>query len=256
MTNPVIEKIQKLLSLSKSSNEHEAATAAARAAELMHKYEISEASLRVEDTTRTAEEITEDVISGTQVSKNRVAWKCFVAEGAALAFGVKMFYIGGQIRGLGRVSAVQSWNYTCQYLYNEIERLVTDAWKSRTSFPSARSCEKEENAKSWKNAFRIGASHVIYRRLKAQSNAAKADENAQASDLPTNNPVSIALAVVDRDREEVEMAYTKRSENFGKVQLVGQTSSRSGYSAGADAGQRVHLGGGSKSLTSGSRLLS
>lgn len=42
---PVLDKVRKLLELAKSANEHEAATAAARAAELMLKHQIEEADL-------------------------------------------------------------------------------------------------------------------------------------------------------------------------------------------------------------------
>lgn len=49
MDTQVVDLIKKLLKLSNSSNEHEAALAAQRASELMRHHNIAEAQLRVEE---------------------------------------------------------------------------------------------------------------------------------------------------------------------------------------------------------------
>ena len=53
----VVEKIRKLLELSKSDNEHEAASAAAMAQELMVKHAIEEEEIRGRDPKSTSEPI-------------------------------------------------------------------------------------------------------------------------------------------------------------------------------------------------------
>lgn len=110
----IIDRIRKLLALTQSTNEHEAAAAGAKAAQLMREHEIGEAMLRISDETATAEPIIEGGIDGTEVLGKQVAWKLFIAMGAAVAFGVQTWRHGGRIVGLGRTSAVQSWNYTCR----------------------------------------------------------------------------------------------------------------------------------------------
>jgi hypothetical protein len=62
---------------------------------------------------------------------------------------------------------------------------------------------------------------------------------------------SKALALVERDREEVDAEYAVYSKKFGTMASVGQVSNRSGYDAGRDAGDRVRLGGGGKGLPAG-----
>ncbi len=59
MDNKIIEKIQKLLSLATSSNENEAKLASAKANELLLRYNISLADIRVEDRDYNVEEITQ-----------------------------------------------------------------------------------------------------------------------------------------------------------------------------------------------------
>ena len=56
----IIERIKKLLELSKSSNEHEAAIAASRAAELMMDHQISEAEIH--SSSVRAEPVVEEMI--------------------------------------------------------------------------------------------------------------------------------------------------------------------------------------------------
>lgn len=249
----IIERIRKLFALSKSANEHEAAAAAAKASQLMREHEIGEAMLRVSDDARTAEGIVEGGIAGTKVEGKRVAWKCFIASGAAKAFGVEMWFVGGKITGLGRVSAVQSWDYTCQYLYREVDRLADEAWNGPAGeLPRW----NDVSPRAWKNAFRVGASHAIRKRLKEQAEAQEASKRRDiviaAAELhgpdaeARGEARTQALAIIDHDRAEVMAAYEARAKGFGKATAIGQTSSRSGYVAGVDAGRKVSLGGGGR----------
>ncbi len=249
----IIDRIRKLLELTKSSNEHEAASAAARAADLMRKHEIDQAMLAVTDSERHAAPIVEDSISGTNASGKRVAWKCFIAGGAATAFGIQMFYHGGQIRGLGRKDAIQTWNYLCQYLYREVDRLADEAWDGE---PGVLPRWNDVSPRSWKNAFRVGAAGVIAKRLRQQakdSESSKRADVAAAAALvgPAANQTgreTQALAIIDRDRAEVEAEYKRRSVGFGKATSIGQVSSRSGLVAGRAAGASVNLTGGGRGL--------
>jgi hypothetical protein len=253
----IVDRIRKLLELSKSSNEHEAAAAAARAAELMRKHDLNEAMLRVTDSERHAEPIVEEGITGTKTEGRRVAWKVFIASGAAQALGIEMFSCGGKILGMGRTSAIRTWDYLCQYLYREVDRLADEAWDGPIGHLARRDAGYDQPARSWKNAFRVGASGVIAKRLRRQASEQETNKRsdvAAAAALTgpdTANQTSRetqALAIIDHDRAEVEAAYMRRSASFGKATPIGQISSRSGLVAGRAAGATVNLTGGGRGL--------
>lgn len=82
----VLERVKKLLELAKSDNEHEAAAAAARAAELCLKHEIEEADLEAakpagEQQVHPAADETIDR------DKRAVTWKIYLKMGLCSAFG-------------------------------------------------------------------------------------------------------------------------------------------------------------------------
>lgn len=80
----VIEKVRKLLALATSANEHEAARASAKAAELMRAYQVEEAALAVENSPD--EEIVSDNIIETFREVPR--WRASVAMGVCDSLNV------------------------------------------------------------------------------------------------------------------------------------------------------------------------
>lgn len=246
----ILDKIKKLLELSKNTNEHEAASAAARAAQLMRDHEISSAMLSTADDSKTSEPIIEGQLDQDRVSGKRVAWKVIIAMGASRAFGLsETWSCGGSIRGFGRTTAVQSWSYLCQYLFREVDRLADLAWDSDIA-ELARS--NEVSVRAWKNGFRVGAASVIRIRLTEQ---ARSQESSKTRDIAiaaadTSGPdvagretvCSQALAIIDRERAEVQAAYERKAKSFGRSTSLGTTSSRSGVAAGRAAGRAVDLG--------------
>jgi len=83
MNKSIIQKIKKLLALSKSANEHEAALALQRAQALMEKHEVSELDIELSDIKEKAAK------AGTQ--NNLPHWKSGLAHVIADAFGVRWF---------------------------------------------------------------------------------------------------------------------------------------------------------------------
>lgn len=162
MTNidhKITDRIRKLLALTKSANEHEAAAAAARAAQLMEEHQITEAVLRITDDTKTAESIIEGAVDKDRGGGKRVAWKLAIAGGAAVALGLsKVWTRGGTMMALGRDSAIKSWSYLCAYLFNEVNRLADVGWETSGRWNGG-------SARAWKNAFRYGAARTIHARL-------------------------------------------------------------------------------------------
>lgn len=223
----IIDRIRKLLALSKSANEHEAAMAAGQAADLMLKHEIEEASLC------DAEDTPEGVESETlEKGKQHTSWKRVLANGLCQSFGCQSY--GDRLSGMaktiivGQPSKLATIRYMYQYLVAEIERLANATYRAHARFTT-------ESARSWKNAFRLGASSAIYKRLLAQR-----EETHAAARIAGQGS---ALVVVKRSEEAVA-AYIKKAVPNLRSSGRASCSSRSGFGAGKSAGERVSLGGG------------
>ena len=239
----IIDKIKKLLALSKSSNEHEAANAAARAAELMAEHQIAEASIRVEDETHVAEPIQVERI---YEARKRIAWKGALAHALADSLGAKMFWSGGDIRIFGRTSAIQTISYMLMYFSAEIERLCRSAWIAE----SVGDDPPISTQTTWKNAFRLGAAGVIAQRLREQAHAEKGRRDHVTAVVAPSSTMSRALVLVRKDEIALEDDYARyRTANgFRKTPAIGRVSSCDGYSAGREAGRGVSLGGNARGL--------
>jgi len=249
--SPIVDRIRKLLELSKSTNEHEAAAAAARAADLMRKYEIDQAVLAATAPGETPpEEIITDGI-GNKDGKS-TSWRVLIGQGVAAATGCRQWSSGGRMEAMGTRSAVGTWNYLCQYLAREVDRLAGDAWDDKSTELWS------TNPRSWKNAFRVGAAQVIRTRLIEQARSQSASKRtdvataaAAAIDPNTGLPPSItqALEIIDRDAARVAAEYEAMAKRERFVtRKIGQVSSAGGYAAGRNAGATVHLTGGGRGL--------
>lgn len=254
------DRIRKLLNLSKdSANEHEAATAAARASQMMAEHHITEAMLRLSDDSKQAELITEGKLDGTKVAGKRVAWKLAIASAVAESLGCEFWFHGGAGMALGRESSIQAWNYTSQYLMREIDRLATERWEVEKREATAHG----HSARAWCNAFRVGAARAVATRLRYESEVNKAARRqrvaaavpaAVAGDSTADASIQ-ALAIVDRDEQEVKSRYAEISKGFTKASAIGKVSVRSGYHAGKEAGASIRLGGGRAGLPEGQRSI-
>ncbi len=250
----IISRVQKLLSMSRSDNEHEAAQAAARASVLMAEYNLTEAMLRVEDSSRAAEVIVTDVPI-YDPTKKRTAWRESIASAVAKSLGCRMFISASNaITAFGREGATQAWNYTCQYLFNEIDRLADVAWERE----GVEAADAGQSIRRWKNAFRVGAASIVAARLRDATKAAQEARGLKRRAMePTYtaspNKESQALMIMERDEQEVETAYMDmyKQRNFRNLGGIGTVSSRTGYNAGREAGGTVSLGGGRAALGAG-----
>jgi hypothetical protein len=235
----VIDRVRKLLEVSHSDNEHEAALAAQRAAALMSEYQLTEAQLRVDDSTLKAEPIKDRVTLTDKRQGKRVAWKELIADGVAKSLGCHLYLTENGPAVFGRESATQAWGYTCQYLFSEVNRLADEAWEEECVYAEGAG----HTIKKWKNSFRVGAAQSIIMRL------------YETKKTPPPNTSEKALMVVAKDDLEVDTEYHKFSETMGKASMIGLVSNRTGYKAGLEAGQDVNLGGGRAALPEGQKSL-
>lgn len=245
---PILGRIRKLLALAKSGNEHEAASAAARAAELMAEHGLSEAETRLTDANKTAEPIVRSTVEASAADRKAVAWKGSLAQGLAAAHGCKMWWSGAQVVLLGRTSSVQAANYTLSWLVREVERLADQAWEQQHGSggdiwaPSAR---------TWKGSFRLGAAGRISERLREAARERPelrvvADHRHDRPRTPRLNQEApgTALVLLARDAEEVCDEYDKVARGFRGAKSFSGARSSDGYGAGRRAGDRVNLASG------------
>lgn len=259
-TNPdkIADRIRKLLELSHSTNEHEAATAGARAAEMMSEHNITEAMLQVVDAddaaqaeTRAREGIVEQGLP--EQSERKIAWRDRIADAVAKSFDCQTLYWNNNLQAIGRESNVQGWRYTCQYLFSEVARLADEAWLQDGADLAA----VGQRPRAWKGAFRLGAADTVANRLYLQRKERDERERAGASKAAAllsdgsaaGNQLALvrtdrAIAILEKDRAEVLAAFKKRTEGWKKTGGLGRSQrTRSGYRAGREAGEKITLGG-------------
>ncbi len=258
----VIDRIQKLLRLSKSTSDAEAALAAQRASELMAAHHLTEALVRAADDTGGAP--AEVIIKGQAVvdpngraAKKKIAWKGTIAHGVAHSMGCRQYWHGPAIMFFGRASAVAAASYTAQYLWREVDRLAEAAYASAPH-------DVYDTPRIWKGAFRHGAAgqiaerlHAVARDAKAAATAARQEaarvaHNAEIDGDATKGTHRQALVLLNRDAQEVEEEYATFTKGFRSTRIgSGRIRSWGGYGAGQAAGRNIHLGGGRAALGRG-----
>lgn len=239
MNSRIVEKIKKLLNLSKSSNEHEAANAAARAAALMTEHQISVATLEEPDDP-------DDTI-GTHIMDNfgkKVVWKGDLAFGVAASFGCKYYWTGGSPTMVGFKRDVDAVKYIYQYLVREINRLAEESWRDYRF-------AEFESARAYKTAFRKGASMIVRRRLQDARKESIEKEKQNADILKSQ-----AIVKVERRDEEIQKFYKNISSKFGTFTPSNKIGSLDGLNAGKKAGKNIRLTNNGPGLRSGTKGLS
>lgn len=279
----IIERIQKLLRLaSNAGSEAEAALAAQRAADMMAEHEIQEAELALASEEPRKVDPIQSYFEVTKTSK-KVAWHMRVTYGVAKAYGAEAFWSGGRVMLFGRLSAVQATKYTAHYLMRQVEKITDREAPSKQYSKMYRNAFRLGCARRIEQRIldEIEAKKLAERKsaLEAQRKAAYEEarangdvdgmldndmedliENVEEEDLAADEqetaaatPVNtMALAIVEKDKKEVEEAFEKFSSKWGAPARVGRVSSGSGYNAGRSAGDRVNLGmSGGKGLPRG-----
>ncbi|HET8629949.1 MAG TPA: DUF2786 domain-containing protein [Thermomicrobiales bacterium] len=209
----VLERVEKLLALSTSSNPNEAALAASKAQDLMFKYNIETHMLRG------TERGSEFKNMGFEVGD--AAWRRRLVGAVARTNFCKCIIITGtdDVELVGETHNIVIVSRLYAYLEREIARLADEAWrKERRSGQSAR---------TWKDSFRHGAVDTVARRLKEQREASvTADEQTMA-------------IVVVKDRE-LEEAYRKFHPHVRSLNLGAGRDGAARY-AGQRAGEGIAL---------------
>lgn len=156
----IIEKIKKLLRLAGSSNEHEAALAAARAQELLAKYNLNET-----DFSDYEPPIEAGVVSVKTVKKP-APWVHLLAAAVAGAFDCRYFHrpYVGEVCFVGVDLDHEVASYTFGYVYRSINRLA-GAFMGKSQ---QRRLVTAKGRRKVRRSYCLGCTNVIRERLEDQ----------------------------------------------------------------------------------------
>lgn len=222
----MIEKVRKLLALSNSSNEHEAALAAAHAQRLLAEHNLSISELEIQD-----EGVCETEI---QASRNVTKWLSSLFATVAGAFDCLPIVTGtadgSRLRFIGVGEDPEVASYTMQFLVRELKRLSVEY--VRRSIPEGRVVSSAERQKI-RNSYLLGGVQGVRQALAAQKLVTPTTVNAL---------VPVKDAMIRQYQEErigsVRMQRTRRS-------TVISTAFHQGRSDGAALSVRNAVGGAS-----------
>jgi len=230
----VIDRVQKLLALSKSSNANEAAAAAAAANRLIDQYRLSEADL--ESTTDSVEPIEED--AGYIYESGRInPWKSQLVSVLIRHYGLAAwndtdFSTGRQVsryRLVGRKSDITIAKYMFSWLTTECQRLSDREAKGK--------------GRIYVGSYCLGFVNGVA----AQLRLSRTDAQKGAS--------SSAIVKIDSRSEEAEQVMRQLHKLRSKKATSSSHIDYSAFSAGKNKGESLHLGaslgeGGTKLLGS------
>lgn len=155
----IIAKIQKLLALANSSNEHEAALAAAHAQRLLSEHNLAMADIESEQKPQSADKVE------AQVSKTLPKWVRHLSAGVCTAFDCQAIHHPalGKMTFIGVGADVQVAAYTFAYLDKTVRRLCSNYMKHHisTDIPNRHRELKRQS-------YYLGAVSTINTRLREQ----------------------------------------------------------------------------------------
>jgi hypothetical protein len=193
--NALLGKVQKLLRLATSSNQHEAALAAAKAQELIDENNLADALLQLDGAAVEADEPIIDYGSREALDDSSpgklIRWRTALASRLCTVNGCRLWRDHGILHIVGRPSDVSAVRYLYGYLAFEVERLAK---------VNGSGC-----GRTWLNNYRLGCVDAINHRLHEHHSKFAADRR----NLVCGNPQALmrinnALAKVERKGEEVQ----------------------------------------------------
>lgn len=250
-----MDKVRKLLALANSANEHEAANAAARAAQIMERHRLDAAMLADAEQRQIEEDEAYERNQDIPAARAHVRmppWYWSIAWSVAKANRCmpRSYDSAGSKRRvtfMGRPSDARAAVYMLDAIANEVDRLGRE-YVSRLDRGAPRSAGK---------SFRLGAARTISQRLDA---SARETDTAIRGELRASGDEAglvrldraIALRKSDADRLR---AWAKDHGVTYRTGSGGTVSNAGAYQAGAKAGHSVRLRGGAASLGTGARAL-
>ena len=158
-TNPIIEKIKKLLALANSSNEHEAALAASHAQRLLSEHNLAMADIEAAHKPDKADKVE------ASVSKTLPKWLRILSAGVSTAFDCQAVHYPstGKMVFIGVGADVQIAAYTFAYLDRTARKLCTNYMKHQVS-----GTLPNRHRELMRQSYYLGAVTTISQRLREQ----------------------------------------------------------------------------------------
>jgi len=242
MDDKIVERVRKLLALSKSDNVNEAANAAAAAQELMTRYEISTSVLAQTTANDADDEPVETGLMYAGASTKFPTWKGHLAAVVAQVNQCKAWREGPALHVVGRPSDASKVRALFVHIAVEIERLASEGSRERGS-----------PGRTWVNNFRLGAVNAVNRRLREAHQRAKDGMRTEAAALGGGGVALVRVNTAIARLDERDTAVVRYAEQHLRLRSVRAKSSnydadarRAGERAGASISldNRSRLGGG------------
>jgi len=217
----LLEKISKLLALANSPNEHEAALAAEKAAELLAQHNLSVADL--------GEDKDEDITKGIVDKTGRyVTWKMWILAGIANANGCQAMRstYSGEMRVVGAETNITVSKSMYEYLTAVVDRLVK---------------QHRGKGRAFINAFRVGCATRLRQRLEQRRKYMEQKGIAGNNDDNSKSASAIVVRSMFEKHTLAIQRYLKQEGVKCKTQKSTAVNSDLGFSFGYIAGEKVSL---------------
>jgi len=220
--NPIIEKIKKLLALSASSNEHEAALAASHAQRLLSAHNLAMADIEAERKPELADKVE------TAAAKNLPKWARHLSGSVCAAFDCQAIHhpATGKLTFIGVGADVQIAAYTFSFLDRTVRRLCSQYMKCAV-IASTPSRQRE----LMRQSYYLGAVSTITVRLREQK---------QQTPVTPGALVPVKEGLIKRAMEELGAIRTIRS----RKSYINPDAYTRGQADGKEVGIRQALGAG------------
>ncbi len=226
----VIEKIRKLLALSKSSNQFEAELAAERANDLMKKYQLSVSEVELDDLKKT------NIVEEWYKTPILRRWVVTLARSCAILFDGEVLIpkpFGGNIWFVGYPEDIEAMKNLFEHLYkswksfSKIDRKIA----KKTSIQEGTGWSRGDGIR-FMNSHGLAYASTLCRRCRALAESRKEEVHESSS---TGRDL-----IVLKDQTLKEYGEQK---GWSGRSFKTEASSDKGYHAGRAAGERAPLGG-------------
>jgi hypothetical protein len=214
MNAEIMNKLKKLFELSKSDNEHEAALAGERAAELMAKHQIDAAEVyaRTHEEPQAPERGRIDAEENDPVSKREERWMGTLISAIAMGLGGLAWraakYRIFQYFMMGPPGSVAAARYLYMALSREINRISRTAQRARG----------ESNA--WRRAFALGMVINVHTRLQEGRKRVLSTETAMVH--VSKMDVAIKVAMDAMKLKDAKVGTMKRPDAQSEGYVAGE----------------------------------
>ena len=242
----LMRRIEKLMRLAESPNEHEAAAAAAKAQEL-----LIENKLSMSDVERRSQDQANPLTETEYKIESKERWRHDLASNIASAYFCSTVHWSGRTAGshrvafLGRKADIEIAWFMYGYLAEKIETLAKVGYKAeydrRVLTNDIRGALSMDTRK-WTRAFKHGAQQTVSARLYENKKKHIDPEKSVSLDMTAPNTTGESRALILRNADqEVYEFKKKRHPKLGTMSRTAPVADSSGFHSGRKAGADIDL---------------